>query len=210
MVRSNYKILKEIDELEKNFNLSPGQYSPIITQNQNKLFITKMRWGLVPFWAKDEKIGYKLFNCRSETILEKASFKYAFQKRRCLVPVNGFYEWKKPEKQPYFIHLKKQKIFSLAAIWESWKTPIGNTLNTFSIITTKPNKSIQNIHNRMPLIIPQKDEEKWILSRNLQDVQSLLSPYPDENMSIIKLDNPVNDNLSNNLIREAVIIDVRR
>lgn len=111
-------LLNDVDERDANYNVAPGQEIQIITNKKQQNILKSYKWGLIPFWAKDEKIGYKLINTRSETIAEKPSFKYAFQQRRCLIPANGFYEWRKKDKQPFYITLQDRELFSFAGIWE--------------------------------------------------------------------------------------------
>ena len=136
-----------------NFNVAPSHMMPVIT-NEDKLHFQAYRWGLIPFWAKDQKIGYKMINARIETLFEKSSFKMAVAKRRCLVPADGFYEWKKikgPDgkitKQPYRIQTTDQEIFSMAGLWDRWKAPDGQTVFSFTVITQGPNETMKDIHD---------------------------------------------------------------
>ena len=167
-------ILNEIGDLDKNFNVAPGQIIPIVIKEHGKKILEPVKWGLVPFWAKDPKIGYRMINTRAKTIAEKPSFKAAFKYRRCLIPANGFYEWKKPEKQPYYIHLPDRELFTFAGIWEEWHHPDGTQLRTCSIITTSASKMMQNIHERMPVILNKENEEKWLTHSDQKELQSLL------------------------------------
>lgn len=191
-------ILNEIGELEANFNVAPGQIIPIVMLENGKQILEPVKWGLVPFWAKDPKIGYRMINTRAETIDEKPSFKAAFKYRRCLIPANGFYEWKKPEKQPYFIHLKDRDLFTFAGIWEEWHHPDGSSLRTCSIITTEPNNLMLEIHNRMPVILSRKDEEKWLQQNEQKELLKLLKPHHDEDMECYPISKAVNSHKNNN------------
>jgi putative SOS response-associated peptidase YedK len=173
-------VLNEIGELDKNFNVAPGQIIPIVMQDHGKKILEPVKWGLVPFWAKDPKIGYRMINTRAETITEKPSFKAAYKYRRCLIPANGFYEWKKPEKQPFYIHLPNRELFTFAGIWEEWHHPDGSSLRTCSIITTDANETMQNIHDRMPVILSKEDEEKWLVQNEQKELLNLLKPYHDK------------------------------
>lgn len=175
------------DDLERynplpNINVSPSHIMPIIT-NLDKAHFSAMRWGLIPFWAKDIKIGYKMINARKETILEKASFKNAMKQRRCLVPATSFYEWKKLDKgkQVYEITTKDNEIFSMAGLWEEWKSPEGESILSFTVITQEPNNTLKDIHNRMPAILNKEHEELW-LSDDLpaQELLQMIEPYPDD------------------------------
>ena len=171
-------ILAQLEELEANYNVAPGQNIPVIIKKDDGNHLEFCKWGLIPFWAKDPKIGYKMINTRAETINEKPSYKYAFQKRRCLIPVNGFYEWRKKDKQPFYIHLKKRELFTFAGIWENWRSPEGEFVQSCSIITTPANDTLENIHNRMPVILPQNSESTWLANEDPGKLIELLKPYP--------------------------------
>ena len=143
---------------EPRYNLAPTQYAPVIPQGDPKR-IHLMRWGLVPYWAKDSSIGFKMINARSETITEKPAFRDPVKRSRCLVLADGFYEWKKTAngKQPYRIVLETEKPFYMAGISDQWLSPEGKKIQTFSIITTGPNELMKDIHNRMPVIFNQEN-----------------------------------------------------
>lgn len=162
------------DAIRANYNVAPSQTMPVITQDGLEM----MRWGLIPPWAKDEKIGYKMINARSETIFEKATWKKPVLNRRCLIPANGFYEWqKRPEgKQPFYIHLPDNELFSFAGLWETWKHD-GKEWHTYSIITTRPNNEMESIHDRMPVILHKDDEAQWLAADTEEDIKALLEPY---------------------------------
>lgn len=166
---------------EPRYNIAPSQPAPVIIK-ADEFEMKMMKWGLVPYWAKDPKIGFKLINARAETITEKPSFKTAFKKRRCLVPADGFYEWDKNKvarvKIPHRFVLKTGELFSFAGLWDAWKTPEGESLETFTIITTAPNELMEPIHNRMPVILKSRDEDLWLDPRADQSsLLSLLKPY---------------------------------
>jgi putative SOS response-associated peptidase YedK len=146
-----------------NFNVAPTHLHPVITQEEPRV-IHLYRWGLIPFWAKDMKIGAKLINARIETIDEKPSFRQAFQKRRCLVPFDGYYEWQKSPagKIPYRIQIKDTEIFSIAGLYESWRSPDKNVIHSFTLITTAADPAIAQIHDRMPFILRPEQENLWI------------------------------------------------
>lgn len=162
------------DAIRANYNVAPSQTMPVITIDGLQM----MRWGLVPPWAKDEKIGYKLINARSETVFEKPMWKKPIMHRRCLVPADGFYEWKKIDstKQPYFIHLNEGSLFSFAGIWETWKHD-GKEWQTYTILTTTPNEEMKSIHDRMPVILHRDDEAQWLSADSEEDIKVLLRPY---------------------------------
>ncbi len=171
-------LLNDFDERDANYNVAPGQIIPIIINVNQQNILKSCKWGFIPFWAKDENIGYKLINTRGETISEKPSFKYAFQQRRCLIPANGFYEWRKKDKQPFYITLQNRELFTFAGIWEIWKSPAGKQIFSCSIITTSANKKLSNIHHRMPVILKKVDEETWLKESNTNILQNLLTSYP--------------------------------
>ncbi len=195
------------DEMYKpGFNCAPGQSLAVIT-NQDPEKLSFFKWGLVPFWAKDPKIGNKLINTRAETILEKPSFKAAFSRRRCLIPANGFYEWKKEaNKTPYRIFLKNEELFAMAGIWETWKDAEGRALHTFSIITTEPNQLMKTIHNRMPVILPREKEKAWLHEENPTLLTSLLMPFDHRQMEAYPIGKGINSPVNNDpsLVQPAV------
>ncbi len=185
-------------EVMPRYNIAPSQYVPVVYQDkkhENK--IEMMRWGLVPFWAKDPKIGFKMINARAETVANKPSFKYSFKAKRCLVPSTGFYEWKKAgkDKIPYYIGLKNNEIFAFAGLYDIWKDAEGGKHKTFTIITTESNNTLRSIHDRMPVILHRKYEDLW-LDITVQDVNSLiqiLKPFPDNNMRAYIVSREVNN-----------------
>lgn len=185
-----YTITESIDEIAAYFgvevtelynpryNAAPTQLLPVITNKDTK-HVQMFKWGLIPSWAKEQSIGNKMINSRLETITEKPSFKNAFKSRRCLVIADSYYEWKKESsgKVPYRITLKKDKIFVFAGIWETWNKE--ETVNSFSIITTKAAKELVELHERMPIILPHENIKAW-LDNSL-----------DEKSALALLDNPV-------------------
>ncbi|HPW43256.1 MAG TPA: SOS response-associated peptidase [Bacteroidales bacterium] len=198
IVNEHYDISVNDDDLTPNYNCAPSQLLPVIT-NDKSISFNFFRWGLIPFWAKDISIGNKLINARSETILEKPSFRNAFRQRRCLVPADAFYEWKQEvkEKIPYRIFLKNQNIFSMAGIWEKCKLPNGETIFSFAIITTQPNTLMTKIHNRMPVILDKKGEDLWINNTDEKELTNLLKPFPAEQMTAYRISNLVNSPRNN-------------
>ncbi len=185
-------LLNEIGEIDANYNVAPGQEIPIIINKDQQNILKTCKWGLIPFWAKDEKIGYKLINTRGETIAEKPSFKFAFQQRRCLIPANGFYEWRKNDKQPFYINLRDRELFSFAGIWEIWKSPAGKQISSFSIITTASNEKLNNIHHRMPVILRKDHEETWLKEDSSTILQELLHAYTNKDILFHPVSNDVN------------------
>ncbi|OAB47037.1 SOS response-associated peptidase [Paenibacillus antarcticus] len=190
------------------YNAAPMQFVPAVIHNGKENRVGELRWGLVPSWAKDQKMGSKMINARSETLLEKASFKRLISKRRCIIPADGFYEWKKEgsSKQPYRIVMRDNGIFSMAGLYDIWIDPSGKKLSTCTIITTTPNSLMADIHDRMPVIIHRKDETEW-LSRDNHDemaIMNLLRPYESSEMKAYPVSSTVGNvrNDSKDLIVE--------
>ena len=180
------------------YNIAPTQTHPIVRVDEDRRVLVMMRWGLVPFWAKDVKTGYMMINAKSETLTEKASFRTPFKKRRCLVLADGFYEWTHSEnkgaKQPYRFVLTTRQPFAFAGLWDEWQSPEGEKLFTFTIITTNANELMKPIHDRMPVILHEKDEGMW-LDPQLNDTEklsTLLKPYPSNEMEAYKVSTFVN------------------
>jgi putative SOS response-associated peptidase YedK len=194
-----YGISRTSAKISKNYNVAPGQFMPVIIRKEKTKELLLMKWGLVPFWAKDPKIGNKLINARDETIFEKPIWRNIILKKRALIPANGFYEWKKPttpkeNKQPYYIRPKNQQIFSFAGVWETWKDVEGVEWNTYTIITTEPNKEMSPIHDRMPVIIQKEDEEAWLdpNSSDRASIKKFLKPYQDNGLVMWKVSDDIN------------------
>ena len=191
------------DELERynpipNFNIAPTNYCPVITIDDPS-HLSIYRWGLLPFWAKTEKEASKMINLRAETIIEKASFKKMLMAKRCLVPLDGFYEWKKDGRQkiPFRIVTNDQSFFAVAGLWSVWERE-GIQLETFTIITTPPNSFMAQIHDRMPAILTPENESHWLdPGLSADDLLGLLQPYPSEQMYMHRVSDLVN-NVRNN------------
>lgn len=172
------------ETLQNRYNIAPSQHIPTVTRNSpNKIRL--MRWGLIPSWSKSLVSPFSMINLRGETLGEKPYFKRLLLSQRCLIPSSGFYEWQKTQqgfKQPFFIRLKKQTMFSFAGLYDVWKDIQGKETVSCAIITTSPNKLMEPIHNRMPVIFNEQDENTW-LDPDLKDATNLLSmllPYQNE------------------------------
>jgi putative SOS response-associated peptidase YedK len=170
------------------FNIAPTQ--PVLAiPNDAKNKADFFLWGLIPSWSKDPTIANKLINARGETIAEKPSFRGSFKYKRCLIPTDGFYEWKanrgEKTKTPYFIHMKDRSAFAFAGLWDEWHSPDGNTLRTCTIITTEPNELMSALHNRMPVILDAKDYDAWLdpAPHTSGNLLHLLQPFPAGKMS---------------------------
>ena len=184
---------------EPRFNVAPTESMPVITSESGKRFVTSMRWGLLPSWAKDIKFGVRTINARSETVDEKPSFRSAFKRRRCLIPASGYFEWKKIDKktkQPFNITMKDQSLFNMAGLWESWKNPEdGKTIKSFSIITVDSNTLTSEVHDRMPAVLSPASFDIW-LDAEFQDttkLKSLLVPFDSDAMDMYPVGRSVGD-----------------
>ncbi|NEP13044.1 MAG: SOS response-associated peptidase [Symploca sp. SIO2C1] len=197
----------EVPALTPRYNIAPTQSVTTILQTkvQPDRQLRMLRWGLIPSWAKDKKIGVRLINARAETAAEKPSFRSAFRRRRCLVLADGFYEWRKQGKeqlkQPYYCRLKDGNLFAFAGLWERWQDTTGETIESCTILTTKPNQLMRSIHNRMPVIVQPQDYNLWLDSQvqEMELLQSLLGSYPSEKMMaypVSKLVNKASNNLA--------------
>ncbi|MFC4735992.1 SOS response-associated peptidase [Bacillus daqingensis] len=188
--------LEYVPELEQSYNTAPSQQITAIVHDGEKNRAGKLRWGLVPSFAKDEKIGWKMINARSETVHEKPSFKKLFYKRRCIIPADSFYEWKREnnEKLPYRIRLSEEPVMSLAGLWDRWEAPDGSIVQSCTILTTEANSLMEDIHDRMPVILDEAARSIW-LDRSVQDTEKLrglLTPYPAEKMEAYRVPQIVN------------------
>jgi putative SOS response-associated peptidase YedK len=206
--------------LEASYNVAPTSDVYAVLSDGSTRGVDAFHWGLVPLWAKDPKIGSKMINARAETLAEKNAFKSAFRRRRCLVPADGFYEWRKDpdapksaKKQPYFIHSPDGEPYAFAGLWEVWRGPNRDQepLRSCTIITTTPNEPMAAIHDRMPVILPRSAWATW-LDRDIDDLEmlgKLLVPAPAEIITMHTVSTEVN-NVRNNvkhLVDEAPPID---
>lgn len=182
-------------EWEERYNIAPSQNVLAVVGSAEGNRAGFLRWGLIPFWANDIKIGNKMINARAETLHEKRSFKHLLERRRCLIIADGFYEWKKEgsQKQPYRIQLKSQEPFAFAGLWDRWQQ--GDTIiQSCTIITTEANELVKEVHHRMPVILEKEDESIW-LDRSITDPQLLkehLRPYDAEQMELFPISPLVN------------------
>ena len=184
-------------ELQPRFNIAPTQTIPIVRAGkETPRECSMMRWGLVPSWAKDEKIGARMINARGETVADKPSFRSAVKSRRCLIPADGFYEWVRTGegKQPHFIHFADGRPFAFAGLWERWHKGEGGPLDTCTIITTTPNELVADLHDRMPVILPPHRFEEWLEPRPLspERLQEVLAPHPAKGMEAYPVSTYVN------------------
>jgi putative SOS response-associated peptidase YedK len=191
-------------DLEPRYNIAPTQAVLAVRceSSSSERRVAPLRWGLIPFWAKEAAIGNRMINARSETVAEKPAFRAAFRRRRCLVPADGYYEWKKEgrQKQPFRIRLRDETPFGIAGLWESWDDPAsGQTIESCTILTTEANALTREVHERMPVILPRERYAEW-LAPDLEDARCLLpllQPFPVEPMQMdpvsTLVNNPRND-----------------
>ncbi|HEX4819362.1 MAG TPA: SOS response-associated peptidase [Acidimicrobiales bacterium] len=175
--------------IEPSYNVAPSQDVYVVVESGGSRRLDAFRWGLVPFWAKDPATGYKMINARAESVTDKNAYKRAFQKRRCIIPADGFFEWKKipgqKAKQPYFIHRSDGEPMAFAGLWEVWRPAddedrTSEPLRTCTIITGEPNEKVADIHDRMPVMLPPSAWAEWLDPEN-DDVETLgkfLVPAP--------------------------------
>lgn len=180
------------------FNIAPGSFNPVVLEPRpNIKGIGLLKWGLTPPWAEDPNIGFKMFNARSETLEVKTSFKRPYQRMRCLIPANGFYEWQQlgKEKIPYYIRCLDQELFAFAGLYEKWKpADAEKTLYSYTIITTAANDLVRPLHERMPVILHRKDYQTWLnpLNSDTETLNGLLRAYPFERMMVYRVGTEVN------------------
>jgi putative SOS response-associated peptidase YedK len=181
------------------YNIAPSQ--PIaairIDPDSATRTLVMLRWGLIPSWAKDPKIGFQCINAKAETVAEKPSFRSAFKKRRCLIVATGFYEWQVQgrTKQPMWIGLRSKRPFAFAGLWEQWTPAEGELLETCTIITTEPNDLMAPIHNRMPVILAPTSYDQWLdpTFQHVEPLKALLRPYPSEELTAYSVSTLVNN-----------------
>ncbi len=186
--------------VESGYNLAPTQRVPVLRADDTGLRrLDGLRWGLVPFWAKDKAIGNRMINARAETVAEKPAFRQPFRQRRCLVLANGFYEWKRigDNKQPFYITREDGEPFAMAGLWESWRDRTAadpEALETCTILTTTPNRLMENIHQRMPVILDPQPISQWLDPRaDARQLQPLLGPYGGDGLVAVPVSSKVNN-----------------
>ncbi len=178
------------------YNAAPTQQI-VVALNDGTRQLTPVRWGLIPSWAKDPKIGHKLVNARAESLAEKPSFRTALKKRRCVVIADGFYEWRKDAggtKTPFHLRLRSRKPFPIAGLWETWKSPEGERVRSCTLVTVPPNELAARIHDRMPAMLPRGAMEAWLEpgEKAPEEALELLVPYPAAEMEAVAVGSLVN------------------
>jgi putative SOS response-associated peptidase YedK len=164
------------------FNIAPTQHAPVLLRDEGQDVLDMYRWGLIPFWAKDAGIGNRMINARAETVREKPAFRRAFERRRCLVPTSGFFEWQKTGagKVPHWIHPADGGLLTLAGLWERWTPADAEPVYSYTILTTAANSFMQPLHERMPVIVADRDRNGWLDSEaEPEALAALLRPAPE-------------------------------
>lgn len=204
MLASNYG-LSNVSPIEPRRNIAPSQEVAVVRKNQEDgaRELAFLRWGLIPFWAKDKKMAYKTINARSETAAKSPAYRAAFKHRRCLIPADGFYEWEKKgkEKKPYLFHMADWSNFAFAGLWEHWEGEDGEVIESCSILTTESNDLIKKFHDRMPVILDHDCYEPWLDTENIgvKEAQDFLRPHPGPFQArpvSKRVNNPSNDDKS--------------
>ncbi len=203
-IRQMFRFKEQLN-IAPNYNVAPTHEMPIVRMaaGGEDHELVKARWGLIPHWAKDTKSAYSTINARSETAASKPAFRDAFKRRHALIPADAFYEWRRKgkDKEPYLIRLKGGGLFAFAGLWSTWRSPEGEDITSYTIMTTEPNALLATIHNRMPVILARDDHERWLA--NERDSADLLRPYPANDMEAYPVDKRVG-NVRNN---DAALIE---
>ena len=197
VLKGLFQVEGEVPQLAPRWNVAPTQpVAVVVVVNEGPRTIRSMRWGLIPSWAKDPAIGNKMINARAETLAEKPSFREALRRRRCLVVADGFYEWVKEgaKKRPVWIHPRDGGVLAFAGLWERWKGPSGEIVESCTIVTTAANGTMAPFHHRMPVILPAAAWDRWLDPKPVDPASllGLLVPAPDELLSVRPVSTLVN------------------
>ena len=201
--------LEEMPWFAPSYNVAPQSFQPVVRldRDSGKRAISLLRWGLVPFWAKEAKVGYSTINARAEEAASKPAYREALKKRRCLVPADAFYEWARLDpktKEPFAFALTSGEPIAFAGLWESWRDAGGDALETFTILTTAANERLASIHDCMPVIVERKDYDRWLdAHEKAAPPADLLQPYAANQMRAW----PVNDRVGNIRNNDASLLD---
>lgn len=191
-IRRRFKV-EDVPDLSSRYNIAPTQLCPIVMPAGRERRAHTARWGLVPPWSRDLSLGAGMINAPAEAIEERPAFRTSFQSQRCLVPASGYYEWeaKGARRQPHRIAPRSGTVFAFAGLWERWTPELGEAVETFAIITTRANKLLSDVHDRMPVIIAPADYQLW-LTGSAATAKRLLAPYTG-GMTIAPVSDRVND-----------------
>jgi putative SOS response-associated peptidase YedK len=173
---------EDVGDYRPSWNAAPTAKLPVVISCNGKRTLTLMRWGLVPSWANDIKIGYSTFNARAEGLDRRPAFRTAWQAgRRCLVVADGYYEWRAADKQPFAVALDNRGLMTFAGLWDLWRTPGGQPLKSFAVVTTQANERLSALHDRMPVLLRPDDWPAWLgeTAATASELKNMLKPYPD-------------------------------
>jgi putative SOS response-associated peptidase YedK len=188
--------LQEEPPIEARFNIAPTQNILAVRQMEDEREAVLLKWGLIPSWAKDDSMSARLINARSETVAEKPAFREAFKRSRCLIPADGFYEWKREGKgkQPFFFSLRDGRPFGFAGLWDRWRGQDGKVIESCTILTTEANEVLRSVHDRMPVILHPETYNVWLEQdvRAIESLKELLGPYPASEMTSYPVSAQVN------------------
>lgn len=179
-----FQVFRETESWQPRYNIAPTQVVACVRREpaDSGRHLAMLRWGLIPSWAKDAKLGASLINARGETVATKPAFRSAFRKRRCLIPADGYFEWQRigKQKQPYWIRRQDERPFAFAGLWEAWQIPDGPQVETCSIITTEAVGDLAKLHNRRPVFLDPEDYDRWLdpQYQDAESLQELLVGYP--------------------------------
>jgi len=187
-----------VDDPGGHYNVAPTDEALVVVQRDDRRAVTAYRWGLIPHWATDAKVGSRMFNARAETLTASPAFRDAFRRRRCLVPVDSFYEWKREGtiRQPYRVSQADGRPLALAGLWAGWRDPSTETVRrTFTIVTTTPNERLSELHDRMPVIVPESAWAPWLApgGADAGELIGLLTPNDAVELEVYAVSRAVND-----------------
>jgi putative SOS response-associated peptidase YedK len=190
------------DELLPTYNLAPTDPAAVVVERGDRRAIRAYRWGLIPSWARDEKVASKMFNARAETLATSGAFRESFRRRRCIVPADAFYEWQRQggARQPFLIRRGDGAPLALAGLWSGWHHPeTEQVIRSFTIVTTTANQKLSSIHNRMPVVLAAKDWDLWLdpANREIEELTGLLQPSADDELVLFPV-RPLVNNVRNN------------
>jgi putative SOS response-associated peptidase YedK len=203
--------LQEEPFVEARYNIAPTQNVLAVRQSTDGREAVELKWGLIPSWAKDASMGARLINARSETVTEKPSFREAFKRRRVIIPADGIYEWRRAggSKQPYFFHMRDDRVFGFAGLWDKWRDEEGEVIESCTILTTEANEVFRAVHDRMPVILHPDAYNEWLSDdpRGVSALKELLHSYPSSEMVTYPVSSRVNSpqNQGEDLIKQLTI-----
>ena len=188
--------LETTPQLVPRYNIAPTQESAVVRSAGGGRSLAELRWGMVPYWARDPGIGGRMINARAETAATKPAFRSSLRRRRCLVPADGFFEWRRTPagKQPYLIRLAGSEPFAFAGLWDRWVPHQGEPIESFTILTTRPNERLAPLHDRMPVILQPRHHELWLdpEETRAERLEAALQPFPADEMTLFPVSTVVN------------------